>query len=378
MGLGGGMGIIAKFKKYLEACISLDLHGKQVWMGWGIIAILLGVAFGLMLAMAPVGLAFDLFFLPILVAVLVFKKQGLWAFVPAIVLYCLGIHQVNDNQPIFQYLSSGLIELLEWTMVALVTLFTIRRYVISERYKVSVARDFAVARTLQSALVPKDCHVGKVQFNGVIRQCRDIGGDYYYFRPFMSHYVLFCLGDVMGKGIPSSMIMAIIMGFFFEWGKQSPSPALILQKLNERLLSLWTDDSMWYTTIFYAVYDEDSGVLTYSSGAHHEAILLRHNGQVELLKTEGGPVGIMEELEWEDREVKMEPGDRVVIFTDGVTEARNAKGDFFELERAVAAVSQPNISDNRDLIAHLEKAVSDHAGGQLSDDMAILSMEVSE
>ena len=370
------MDIIARFKKYLEACISLDLHGKQLWVGWGIVAILLVLSFALMLAMAPVRLAFDMYFLPILVAVLVFKKQGLWAFLPAIVLYCLGVHQVHAHKHIYQCLSSGFIELLEWTMVALVTLFTMRRYAISERYKAGVARDFAVARTLQSALIPKDCQVGKVQFNGVIRQCRDIGGDYYYFRPFMSHYVLFCLGDVMGKGVPSSMIMAIIMGFFFEWGKQSPSPALILQKLNERLLSLWTDDSMWYTTIFYAVYDEDSGVLTYSSGAHHAAILLRHNGQVELLKTEGGPVGVMEELEGDDCEVKMEPGDRVIIFTDGVTEARNAKGDFFDLEGAVAAVSDPGIKDNCDLIAHLEKAVSAHTEGQFSDDMAILSMEV--
>src|SRR5207253_1399684 len=142
---------------------------------------------------------------------------------------------------------------------------------------------------------------------------------------------IFCLGDIMGKGISASLVMAMVLGFFYEWGKQSFSPSFILGKLNERLISVWGEDAPSFATLFYSIYDEESGELRFSCGGHHGALWLKQDGTVELLKNDGIPLGVFEAYEWEESVVTLSAGDRVVVFTDGVSEARNAGGDIYTM-----------------------------------------------
>ena len=369
---------ISFLKDKTEAYILRTPTGIEALWLWLIVVILLAGAYGIMSTLAPSFLTLDLFFIPLIFAVFFFKCYGLLVVVPALFLYYYGMTRMVGDNLLYHYLASVTFELLEWVLVSIGLIFAMHSYGLSKRNEGRMLHDLAMARTLQMALVPKNYDMGQVRIAGKIQQCREIGGDYYYFRPFQNSKVVFCLGDVMGKGIPASMVTSIIMSFVYEWGKKSASPAEVLKNLNERLVSLWNSDASYFTTIFYAVYDEETRALTYATGGHHAAVYVGAGGKTELLRTEGSIVGAMdiEGLNWEEKTLTLEPGDRIVVFTDGVIEARDNQGHMFTMEKAVQTICQSGRESIQTIIERLFAAVSQFSGGINDDDAAVLVMEV--
>jgi len=341
---------------------------------WGGIGLgILGCAF-LMARTGPVQ-PVDLFFAPLLAACFFFRLQGLWALVPALFLFHVSSASLQE-MAWSELLIRDFLEVTEWLVLAGFILVTLNRYEMVKRHEARVIRDFEMARTLQKALVPPDYDFGRVRIQGLIRQCQSIGGDFYYFRPFQEKYVVFCLGDTMGKGLSASMLMAIVMGFFFEWGKRSPSPAAVLNKLNRRLLRLWSEDTTWFATLFYGVFDEEKSLLTFASAGHHAGLLLRSSGEVEPLVAEGLPVGIFEDSEWTESCLPLAEGDRVLLYTDGLVEARSPAGDLFGTDRLIGLLEREYSCSAEELLSRLEQAVTSYSAGPLADDLAILLLEV--
>lgn len=347
--------------------------GRNAAILWSVLIVVL-ILCAMLAAGSGAGLPYDLFFLPVIMAFLFFRYKGFWIFIPATALFVYA----NSLQatPFSEQLWHALFELCQWLIIAAITLATLRKYKIIERHSERIQRDIEMARMLQTALVPRKYDFGRLHIEGMIHQCNDVGGDYYYFRPFQEKYVVFCLGDVMGKGISAAMVMAVVMGFFFEWGKKSPSPSVILEKLNKRLLRLWSEDSARFTTLFYAVFDEESSLLTYSSGGHGPALILRKNGTVEKISGEGLPIGILEGETWDENQVTLEKGDRVFVFTDGLTEARAQDGELFSLDRVIEILKMSQNHSCGQSIKKLRDAAVSFSGGEFSDDMAILAVEV--
>lgn len=341
---------------------------------WAAIAAALVGCTLLMVGTGP-GLPLDLFFAPVLAACFFFRRKGLWVLLPALALYHLA-SQSMDHIPLSGLLVRDFLELVEWGVLAAFTLVTLDRFTALKRHEARTARDVGLARTLQKALAPKDYDFGRVRIRGVIHQSQDIGGDFYYHRPFMEKYLVFCLGDTMGKGLSASVVMAVIMGFFFEWGKRSTSPAEVLRKLNRRLLKLWKGEDTWFATLFYGVFDEETGMLTFAAGGHHAGLLLRAAGSVELLHGDGLPVGIFDDSTWTEHQARLEEGDRVLLFTDGLTEARSPSGELFSLERLVALLERQPARSTEELLERLERLVLDYSGGTPSDDLAMLVLEL--
>ena len=365
---------LVQLDRFLEGSLVNPPRGRNARFLVAALAVAL-VACAWLLAGSGPSLPMDLFFTPILVALVFFRRQGLWVMPPALLLYHLSTSHLN-HLPLHSLLLRDLLELLEWLVLAAFILTTLDRYRAVKRHEARISRDIGLARTLQTALAPPDYDFGRLRIQGFMRQSQDIGGDFYYFRPFQDKYVVFCLGDTMGKGMPASMVMAIIMGFFFEWGKRSPSPSLVLSKLNRRLLKLWGEETTWFATLFYGVFDEETSVLTFTSAGHHAGLLLRASGPIELLTGEGLPVGIFDDSTWTEQQRTLEEGDRVVLFTDGLIEARSPSGDLFTLERLVHLLEQERPETSEGLLQRLEQAVLEYAGGVLSDDLAILVLEL--
>jgi hypothetical protein len=360
--------------RFLEGLFLLQPKGVVARVLWIVLGLSLLACAALMIGTGP-RLPLDLFFAPVLVACILFRRKGLWVIPPALVLYHL-CSLAGDRLGWSGLLVRDLLELAEWLLLAGFILVTLDRFEAVKRYQARVTRDIGMARTLQSALVPPDYDFGRVRIQGLMRQCQAIGGDFYYFRPFQEKYVVFCLGDTMGKGISASMLMAILMGFFFEWGKRSPSPGVVLGRLNRRLLRLCAEDTTWFATLFYGVFDEESSVLTFASGGHHAGLLLRSSGEVEELRAEGLPVGVFDDVTWTESRKTLQPGDRVVLFTDGLVEARSASGDLFGMERLERMLSRHAGATSEDLLHRLEEAVMAYSGGNLTDDLAILVLEI--
>jgi hypothetical protein len=339
------------------------------------LAVLLAVSTVVHLFM-PRALDLDLYVFPVVYASFFFFARGLW-----VIPLCLILVDLNFARPetLGHFVAANLIHLAKWLFLGLFTVVTLSKFKETRRYQVLIQKDVALARTLQRALMPRYFESPQVRVDARIHQTYQIGGDFFYFRPFKEKYVVISLGDIMGKGIPASMVMAIVMGFFYEWGKQSFSPAWILEHLNERLYSLWSDDESWFVTMFYAIYDEETHELVYSSGGHQAALLVpADNGRkIEHLKAEGLPIGIFDESAWEEKRVILQPGDRVVVFTDGINEARNPKGDIFTIDRLEEVLLSIRHLSPGDIARTIVKRVRDWAGtDNLTDDLAILVMEV--
>lgn len=373
----GSFRTLKKALKFIRSIVEYSLSnppkGNRVTLLWLVIFLMLALCSALLLD-ASFDTPFDFFFAPILVACLCFRRRGLWIIIPALVLYhvCYLFH----NLPLWRLLTLDFFALFKWLIVAVFTLITVERVKADREQQMRIERDIDMARTLQMALIPSNYDFGRVRIQGIMRQCQTIGGDFYYFRPFQEKYVVFCLGDVMGKGIPASVVMAIIMGFFFEWGKKSPSPAMVMSKLNMRLLRLWGKETTWFTTLFYAVFNEETGRLTYASGGCEMAVLIRADGSISSLTSEGLPVGAFEEGDWEEKSVELAGGDKVLLFTDGLTEARNADGELFSYERLMALLQANARSEAKVILNEAEKAVTAFTGGNYTDDIALLVMEV--
>ncbi len=323
------------------------------------------------------GLPYNWFSIPVFLACLFFKRKGLSVLPPAYILLLIGLWS-RQEMNLADMLSWSAFEFAKWAIVAAFTIITVEGAARRRRKDADLEHDVDRARTLQRALVPPNCEIGRVKLCGLMQPCRSVGGDFYYFRPFQEKFIVFCLGDVMGKGVPASMVMSIVMSFFFEWGKKSSSPAQILEILNQRLLGLWRDDNTWFTTLFYGVFNEENSILTYASGGHDTALLLKDDGSVQQLHTDGVPIGAFEESVWEEKSITLDGGDRVILFTDGLTEARNSKGEFFTFERVVKFLQEHYALSTEELAKQLEQAVLHHTGGNPDDDLAILVMEVKK
>ena len=325
---------------------------------------------------SPLGVDLDFFALAIIYACFFFFWRAFLLIPVCLVLNDLTYHGPPDRM---SFALVNLVLLAKWLLLGLFTVITLTRFKETRRYQSIIQKDVALARTLQRALMPPQFESACVRVDARIHQTHQIGGDFYWFRPFKEKYVVISLGDIMGKGIPASMVMAIVMGFFYEWGKQNFSPASILGHLNERLYSLWSADESWFVTMFYAIYDEESHELVYSSGGHQAALLIRGDEKrpIEHLKTEGLPIGIFDGIEWEEKRVVLERGDRVVIFTDGVNEARNPAGDIFTMDRLQEVLLSVRTLAPADVARTVVQRVRDFAVTEnLSDDLAILVIDI--
>lgn len=323
----------------------------------------------------------DLYFIAVLAACFFFRKAGAWVIPVCLLLSDMPALRVGIEASggLSAFLFRDAVKLLVWGFLAFFTTVTLTKYAETRRYQVLIQQDVALARTLQRALMPRYFESAAVRVDARIYQTHQIGGDFYWFRPFKEKYVVLTLGDIMGKGIPASMVMAIVMGFFYEWGKQSFSPAFILERLNERLYSLWTEDESWFVTGFYAIYDEETHELAYSAGGHQAALLIRADPArpIERLKVDNLPIGIFEEILWEEKRVTLEAGDRVVVFTDGVNEARNGAGEIFTMERLETTLRESVHLSPGEIARAVVKRVREFAGSDnLDDDLAIMVMEV--
>lgn len=337
------------------------------------IAGLLVLAFGVRSVYGHV-LSVDVFLLPVLLAAALFRNRGMLFIIPlAAVSYALGglLCSGIDNRHL---LLNTLGQVVEWVLLCGFGLVTLDRYGAIKRLQARQANDVELARRLQLALMQNRFELGTVALRGKVNQTLEVGGDFYYFRPFGQKYVVFCLGDVMGKGIAASLLMALVMGFMFEWGKKSPSPSFVLRKLNQRLIQ-WNQGQSTFVTMFYAVYDEEEERLYFANAGHPAGLLLRADGSMKSLEGTGIPLGVMEDSEWGEEQTSIASGERLLIYSDGLLEARSPSGEDYGMERLEASFQGTHKVALEQALEKVEADVRQFCQGRLSDDLAILMME---
>ncbi|MDF2961493.1 MAG: hypothetical protein K0S39_3228 [Paenibacillus sp.] len=214
----------------------------------------------------------------------------------------------------------------------------------------------------------------------VIRPAREVGGDFYDYFTLGGSKLFFTLGDVSDKGIPAALFMAVTMTLIK--GKMTPdmTPGQLLTEVNHEL---YKDESAMFATIFCGVLDMHTGQLQYSDGGHCTPYVVRVNGAVDPLKgIKGVPLGVMEDMEYADNRVMLDAGDRLVLYTDGITEAEDPGLRQYGSARLYEVLgSKDEAAEGTGLSVQglMEKILRDvdrfTAGALQSDDIAMLLIE---
>lgn len=215
---------------------------------------------------------------------------------------------------------------------------------------------------------------GEFDLYATMTAAKEVGGDLYDFFFIDSDRLVFLVGDVSGKGVPASIYMAVCRTMIRAVASQVVDPGECLRKVNEMLIP--ESDLTTFVTVFYGVYNTRTGEVRYCNGGHNLPYIRRKDGSIEMLEdTEGLLLGKIPKIEYDVRKVKLEPGDHLVVFTDGVTEAMNPSGDFYEEPRLEAAMTKADPSTAESVTKHILLDVLQFAAGaDPSDDITVLDL----
>ena len=231
------------------------------------------------------------------------------------------------------------------------------------------------ARLMQEALVGDPGPIEGIAFSLAYRSGTKstlVGGDFYDLFEIDHDHVAVLLGDVSGKGIAKAMLAARAKHTMIAHLLEGDMPARVLELTNS-VLGRSTERETFITT-FVGLLDKRSGVLEYCNAGHPDPLVLCSSGAVERLTTRSPLLGAFSEMEFEPAQTSLGPGDVLLLYTDGVTEARGADGLFGEAGIASLLARSPHVGVTG-LADHVIKQVADYASGVLSDDVAIMALQ---
>ena len=248
----------------------------------------------------------------------------------------------------------------------------------SDAVKEQIASELRVARDIQMGMLPHDFSAMEqaynVEFGAVLEPAREVGGDLYGVCAATGERLVVFLGDVSGKGIPASMFMVRAISLARLLAREIAEPERILARLNNELSA--DNPSTMFVTFLCAVFDPRSGKLTLANAGHCRPLLLRSGAPpCWAVKNLGTALGFEADLEFERTELRLDPGDTLVFYTDGVSEAFNPQDECYGDARLLAAAAALAGQSAPALTAGLLHDVRAFASGAAqSDDIAILTL----
>ncbi len=268
-------------------------------------------------------------------------------------------------------LSSGNRELLQTLAIEASTILENARLLEEERVKIRMEDELKIAREIQQGLLPPSLpSAGWFRAAGSSIPSTQVGGDYFDVRQISENMWAAVAADVSGKGVSSALLASLLQGSFL---MASDRIEAILTRLNAFLLERTRGEK--YATVFYCTLDS-SGRLQYVNAGHPAPFLVGADGRLRKLHTSGMPVGMIEDAPFQKVEARLSPGDKIVIFSDGLTEAENAEGAFFDTERLRVCLRDNAARDAAGMHAALLAAVDRFTeGGVVRDDITALVIE---
>jgi serine phosphatase RsbU (regulator of sigma subunit) len=216
---------------------------------------------------------------------------------------------------------------------------------------------------------PRVLRCGDVQFAREVFAARYLSGDFTTFSQDGSR-VLAVLGDIAGKGVGAGMWFTHLAGLLQSCGRPDFDPSTTASEINRHLCYL--QPVAPFVTAFIAQMDCDGGALTYCNAGHFPPILLGQDEEVRLLETGGPLLGALPNAEFQSGELMLEPGDTLVVYSDGVVECCNPEGEEFGLDRLIAALPRARQQSAQGTLMMLLAVVQEFANGYpMSDDMSL-------
>src|SRR5215203_4865295 len=245
---------------------------------------------------------------------------------------------------------------------------------IGERERVE--QELRVARSIQQASLPEEVPILEGwQITPYYRPAREVGGDFYDFHLLSEGRLGLVVGDATGKGVPAALVMSTTCGMLRLAAQSYSSPGEMLQRVNEALFPNIPPNM--FVTCFYAILDPMSASLT-DANAGHDLPYLHRDGEAEELRATGMPLGLMPEMEYEEKETILEAGDSAVLYSDGLVEAHAPEGEMFGFPRLRALIAE-HAEEERPLGDFLLEELYSFVGEgwEQEDDITLLTLRCS-
>lgn len=209
---------------------------------------------------------------------------------------------------------------------------------------VSIQNELKVASTIQKSILPSTFpNTRHYRIFGNMEAAQDVGGDFFDIIALDRGRVGLVMADVSGKGVPAAMFMMTCRTLVKGVAIGLLNPGEVLGEVNNLLCE--ENETTQFVTVLYAVYEPESGSLTYASGGHDAPLVLRSDGGTELLPlTEGIALGVKPGFKYQQRKVILEPGELAVLYTDGITEAQTEEGALFGVDGLIGALAGTGVT----------------------------------
>ena len=226
------------------------------------------------------------------------------------------------------------------------------------------------AREIQQSLLPKDIpQLPGFEIAAAWRPARIVGGDYFDVMRLGENRLAICIADVVGKGVSAALLMANVQATVRAFAHDSESPAGLCSRINSVLCGNIATEK--FVTFFYGVLDAARRTLQYCDAGHPPPMLVSSDS-IRQLAVDGAVLGVFPTWKYEDSTISLSPGDRLLLFTDGITEASGPDGREFGEDKIAALAKANRASSASELNSRVLARASDFCGGQFQDDATLL------
>ena len=252
--------------------------------------------------------------------------------------------------------------------------------------------ELKVAHDIQQSMIPKafpgTSDRNDLELFASLTPAREVGGDFYDFLVLNDH-VCFCIGDVSGKGVPASMLMTVTRTLFRTEARSAMltpnesvanESAVIVERINHMLCEEQT--SGFFATMFVGMLDLKTGRLNYCNAGHEAPLLIHDTRDASGIKSESLhivpnlPVGALSNWIYEGQSTKLQPGDILFLYTDGLSEARNISGELLSRKRVLQLAQQSEIHTPEEIVTMMKDQAEEHAGNAAqSDDLTLMALK---
>ena len=239
----------------------------------------------------------------------------------------------------------------------------------------SAARELEDAQVIQRALLPSSMpDIDRCEMAASWRPASAFGGDCYDALPFSNARAAISIGDVAGKGLPAALLMSNLQASVRAFATNDAPPSVVVERANRALCRHTPLDR--FVTFFYGVLDTDGRTLEYTNAGHNFPILVHADGSVERLGTGGLVLGVAADARYAQDSVTLRSGDRLVLFTDGITEAERRDGIDFGDDRLVETVRALRGESPWRMVDAIVNRVCEFTGGVFLDDATLFAVAI--
>jgi sigma-B regulation protein RsbU (phosphoserine phosphatase) len=217
--------------------------------------------------------------------------------------------------------------------------------------------------------------IDTLSYSARCRQVRELGGDAYDFVPLPHNRLALAVGDASGKGLAAALMISNVQSSLRTAAAFAGNDgAAVLGAVNREVHASSLPNR--YATLFYGVFDEATRALRYVNAGHNPPMVLRRDRSVRRLESGGPPVGMFPNWTYKEGAVRLDPGDLVLAFTDGVTEAVNPAGDEWGEEGLLRAVAEHDAQSADEMVEGIFRSMDEFSLGRQSDDATVMVLRV--